>query len=562
VKTLLNENRFFGPPGTGKTTRLATVAIPAAVEKYGADNIVVTSFTRAAAREIAGRGIAVEEHGVGTLHSLCYRGLGFPELTAKHMKEWNQLHPHWSIVGTKVSSLDEGGNIDLERSDSTGDKLMTMLSIERSKMTNPNKWYPRLKEFSDQWKYFKYDNNLMDFTDLIEKAIEEKMAPPQDSKIMFVDEAQDMTPLQFKLIRMWGESMDRYILVGDDDQTIYSFTGASPEAFLGLPIPEKNKKVLGQSYRVPRAILERSLRLIQQVKIREKKTYKPRIDKDGNVVEGRVRTLPETFKHPAIIERDIEAMLEQGKTCMVLTSCAYMLTAVRNALLRKKIPFGNEYRPTRGDWNPLASGGRKRVNPRDLVYTFLSTGIDGDFWNVPHFLMWVKHISVNENGIIYKQGNKVLSKLQKMVEANEKGLHSCREVIKMVLTEKAAERALARDLEWFQDAVKPTKQKKIEYPIQIYNKYKDIKVLEKKPPVTIGTIHSVKGGQADVVYLYPDISLAAEKERQNFGAPVEDALKRLFYVGMTRAKEELVIMDSEFKRRRFLNNEPVYRVEF
>ena len=542
---------MFGPPGTGKTTRLATVTIPKAVHKYGAGSIVVTSFTRAAAREIAGRGIAVDEHGVGTLHSLCYRGLGFPELTAKHINDWNSSVPlRLRILGSKISNLDEGGGIESEYGNSEGDKLMAELNIARSKLTDPSKWSPKLKKFSERWKYFKYDKNLMDFTDLIETAIDQRLAPPQNAKVMFVDEAQDMTPLQFKLIRMWGSQMEMYMLVGDDDQTIYSFTGASPEAFLSVPIPEKNKMVLGQSYRVPEAVLTRSLRLIKQVKIREKKTYLPRKDKNGKTVEGKVRNLPESFNDPIALIRDVETMLDKGKTCMILTSCAYMLTTIRKELRANKIPFGNEYRPTRGDWNPLASGGDKRLTPRDLVYTFLSTGIDGKFWNVPHFLRWAKNISVNENGLIYKQGNKVLKKLQKMVEANEKGLHSCREVIGMVLTETAIERALARDLTWFQETLKSTRQDHVIYPIEVYDKYKNIKVLEKKPPVTIGTIHSVKGGQADVVYLYPDISIAAEDERQTFGTPAEDALKRLFYVGMTRAREELVIMEPKFKRRR------------
>ncbi|HUX78338.1 MAG TPA: ATP-binding domain-containing protein, partial [Alphaproteobacteria bacterium] len=71
----------------------------------------------------------------------------------------------------------------------------------------------------------------------------------------------------------------------------------------------------------------------------------------------------------------------------------------------------------------------------------------------------------------------------------------------------------------------------------------------KPPPITIGTIHSVKGGEADVVYLYPDISVAAATERMiGAGQESEDSLLRLFYVGMTRAYEELVLMSPVLKR--------------
>lgn len=555
------EYRLFGPPGTGKTTRLAETSIPKAIERYGSDRVVVTSFTRAAAREIAGRGIAVDGPGVGTLHSLCYRGLGFPELTVKHIKEWNADNRRYAILGAKVSSLDEGGGVDTEGAEnSPGDKLLAQLNILRSKMVDPDKWPEDVKRFNDLWKMFKYSNNLLDFTDLIEETIAQKLPPPQGGKMMFVDEAQDLTPLQLKLVRMWGAGMKQYMLVGDDDQTIYSFTGASPDAFLKPPIDDSQKMILNQSYRVPRSVLERAMRLIKQVRFREKKEYQPRRDKHtGNIVEGSVSDYPENYTSPFMLLDAIENRIDAGKSCMVLTSCAYMLTDIRKQLISRRIPFGNEYRTTRGDWNPLAKGGGSRMTPRDLLYAFLTKGIDGDFWNVPTFLMWAKNLSVGETGLIYNQGNKVIQKLTKMVEKNAKGLHSCREVLGLVLTEKAIERAMQRDLKWFQETVKPKKQNPLSYPIEIYNKYKDIKVLERNPLVTIGTIHSVKGGQADVVFLYPDISVAAEDERQ-LTADGEDSLRRLFYVGMTRAKEELIVMSPKTKRRR--GGTPVFYMEF
>ncbi len=67
--------------GTGKTTRLAKVTIPKAVDKYSTDGVAVTSFTRAAAKKIGSRGILIDDGCVGTLHSLCFRALGFPTLT-------------------------------------------------------------------------------------------------------------------------------------------------------------------------------------------------------------------------------------------------------------------------------------------------------------------------------------------------------------------------------------------------------------------------------------------------------------------------------------------------
>ena len=67
-----------------------------------------------------------------------------------------------------------------------------------------------------------------------------------------------------------------------------------------------------------------------------------------------------------------------------------------------------------------------------------------------------------------------------------------------------------------------------------------IEALRQRPQVIIGTIHNVKGGEADVVYLFPDLSRAADLEWFK-GGEFRDSVIRQFYVGMTRAKQKLII---------------------
>jgi superfamily I DNA/RNA helicase len=64
------------------------------------------------------------------------------------------------------------------------------------------------------------------------------------------------------------------------------------------------------------------------------------------------------------------------------------------------------------------------------------------------------------------------------------------------------------------------------------------------PRVIVGTIHSVKGGEAEVVYLFPDLSPTGEVAYQRPG-PQRDSVIRLFYVGMTRARQTLYICRQE-----------------
>ena len=78
-----NEYRVFGPPGTGKTTYLAR-QIKRARQTYGGENVFVTSFTRAAAIEIASRdGVGLPKAFLGPLHPIFLRALGPPGIPKK-----------------------------------------------------------------------------------------------------------------------------------------------------------------------------------------------------------------------------------------------------------------------------------------------------------------------------------------------------------------------------------------------------------------------------------------------------------------------------------------------
>ncbi len=88
-------------------------------------------------------------------------------------------------------------------------------------------------------------------------------------------------------------------------------------------------------------------------------------------------------------------------------------------------------------------------------------------------------------------------------------------------------------LRWLEENSLESIKDRLSYPIRVFRKH-GMTGLQTRPNVVVGTIHSVKGGEADYVYLCPDIST---KQREGD----YDALVRMFYVGLTRAREVLEI---------------------
>jgi superfamily I DNA/RNA helicase len=497
---------------------------------------MVASFTRAAATEIAGRGITVIENQVGTLHSLCFHALGCPELVAGRIKEWNEAHPKDKLEFEPSDTGCIAGDEPLAKENNGMQRYLDM-QVYRAKLKPYRTWPPDVRGFKKRWDAFKEDLGLMDFTDLIETATRECPLAPGNPSVMFLDEAQDFSPLQFKLVRSWGQGMDWFVLVGDDDQLLYSFAGCTPETFFNPPVPDDQKTVLSQSYRVPKLVHDCAQDIIGRVKNREPKQYAPRME-NGETVRGEVWRMAEddSSKMPV---RAVELALmlnRQGKTCMFLASCAYMLNNLKKELRARGIPFHNPYRLTQGDWNPLTVG--RGISTAEVIASFMDRGEDGPYWDVLQLLGWAPYIKAGQGGLVHGQGKKVLAVLKTAVKEAAQGLHTTREVLAQVLSEEAIAPALARDLTWFKEHLLKQRRDRAGYPLKIMEAY-GVEALRREPGVIIGTIHSVKGGQADVVFLFPDLPPSVDYLGSQ---SAREAAYRQFYVGITRAREALFLM--------------------
>jgi DNA helicase II / ATP-dependent DNA helicase PcrA len=501
--------------------------------------VLVTSFSRAAAAELAGRDLPIAADRVGTLHSHCWHALGGPQIAEANVEDWNKEHPPLAISPQKRQGRLDGEEAadDGEDGSKAGDGLLEQLNRFRGMMLPKRAWPKTLLAFDEAWTQYKQDNGLLDFTDLIEQCARDVSIAPNNPAVIFADEAQDLNRMQLSLVRKWGEHASYFIVAGDDDQTIYSFTGATPEAFLDPDIPDDHKIVLKKSYRVPRAVHRMAEDLIRQVTRRQAKEYLPR-DADGLVY--RFTGKADTYKH---IEGNVlceaEKHLAQGKTVMFLAACSYHLRPVIAILRKEGIPFHNPYRRSNGFWNPLRIGRRASSASRVLSLLVAHPVFGGGErpWTNGDLAQWAEVLKVD--GIL-RRG--VKTKLRTADLAQAAGMDRLVEIFEPAALESLMT-AMDGDhlvlLDWWRTRVTTDVADRVKYPVDIAARRGPQAVLD-PPKVVVGTIHSVKGGQADVVFLFPDLSQAGDAQ-YGHGGTERDAVIRQFYVGATRAREELYI---------------------
>ena len=565
-------NFLFGPPGCGKTTQLSRI-IKELLNKYEVNQIMISSFSKTAVAEILSRNFSKEElydlkkqdtRSLGTLHSICYHAnYDTPPIiieTGKYIKDFCQQ------TGYIIAGGDE------EETYSKSDKAYNDYMFCRNRKIPREKWNSDTLIFAKKWEDYKTATGGIDFTDLIEDAYDLPLPWPC-IKAMVIDEAQDLTPLEVDLVYKWAKNMELAWFALDDDQTILSFKGSSANHLLELE--RDHTEILTQSYRVPKKVYDKAVQFIKNVSKRQEKIYLPRN------FEGTVEYSDLTFRNvPAIIDR-VENELKENNSVMILASCSYMLDEFIREMKNRGIPFGNLYRKNRYDWNPLYySKGRKPFSKR--LYDFLNLHIEGesdtddvilDFESIINDVKPVEKIVDNADDFFtiedYKKENEEneikglkywwaweaynflgmtsgilqrgwLKKLKDM-DGNKKIDYSW--LLQAIESFDTTDKLFNLDVKFLITHLKKQFQtNNVEYVLKILGSYENKKILVEKPPVTIGTIVSVKGSEADVVFLSPDISPAGYRAFKGENIEEQDTIYRTFYVAMTRACKKLILL--------------------
>ena len=479
-----------GPPGTGKTHRLMEY-LDKELKTTDPKNILYLAFSRAAVRAAKER--APESVRVCTMHSLGSQELKID--TSKNLlqnEKWKGFKNYSKICAdlsfeTQIndSGFPQYKNSHMKVIEYARNKKLSLQdsAVELDLHFSVDLWLTE-QIYQDLITY-KDHTGMVEYSDMISKFVEEDKCPPLHA--VFLDEAQDLSPLQWDMFFYIEKRAQRSYIAGDDDQTIYTFQGADPSIFINLKGTEDPQI---KSRRVPKKIHELAESIFPYMSQRLDKKWEPR------EAEGEVHTDTDFY----------ELDFSRG-TWFVLTRTNKMLQPLKDHLYNLNIRFD--------------------AKQHDLLSEDMLTA----------YRSWVRlnkgaSIDTKEAENLYKfftvKGGQVARGF-----ASGKTLQGLNSV---TLEELRAEHGLLVTGDWellnFPDASK-------EY-IRTILKSED---LMKDARIKLSTIHGVKGEEAENVVLFTDL------ERIIYDSALKDSdpEHRTFFVGITRAKEKIFITNQGYE---------------
>lgn len=538
------EWRVVGCPGTGKTTwlcRQAEAAL-ASISRRSFDafeapgGILFSSLTKAAAGELHSRGIKVAKEQIGTLHSHAWRSLGSPPLCvdSKGVEDWNASCDVRHRLTLDAKDSPDKSTDRASKGEAGGDRLLEEYKSLRSRLIDRSLWPIRVQEFADPYESWKRISGLRDFSDVIHDAWAMVDSAPGGPSVIFVDEAQDHDRSELRLVRKWAEhhSCERLVVVGDPDQAIFEWRGAEPEAFYDVDLPSERCRTLSKSYRVPEAVHAEAMRMIRRCKSRVDVAYEPRDGGPGAVL----RWDYELFSG-AWAEQMVRRVLAHAgdRTSMFLAPCDYQLRPVIETLKKMGVAFWNPLSRDRSGFNPLHPSTGESTAWRVLNFVRPSPEVFGErarVWTPAELWSWVEIVHAD----FLPHGNKVKIK----AAAHERDQQPMTvEQLQEAFGGELPPEVQDLNLDWLLERTLAAKSKMVMYVLRIV-KRDGWAALMNKPKVIVGTIHSCKGGESDVVAVCPDMSYNGFVQFQAGGRGHDETIRQ-FYVAMTRAKEDLIL---------------------
>jgi len=491
--------KIFGSPGTGKTTTLLKLLEEKISEGFKPEKIGFVSFTRRAVREARSRVIKkfnLSEDDLEyfrTIHSLCYRTLNINSgqvFKGERVKEFSEL------ARIEMSGVSEEDNSGLAVGSKKGDLLLFCDEVSRSSERSLKEIWKELEcdhtweeqeYFSKVLINFKKSKNLLDFTDMLDVFIKEETIPQLD--ILFVDEAQDLTTKQWRVIEKLNQHCKFRYIAGDDDQAIYRWAGADVKKFLNI---KGNVEVLPISYRLPKTIHKLACDISHKISLRQVKKWTSREDQ-GSITD---------------ISSIEDVDMSDGEW-LILARSGYQLFKAESYCKRMGWFYEKGYHEFKTNKFVIAIRSWIKLNRGETI----------SFDELKKLYQCIR----SKTGI--KRGFKKLEGIDQNVEFS---LQNLRDDVGLIAEGDWQEVIFGLDPEDI---------------LMFESLIKSGDIFKNKARIRLSTIHGIKGGESDNVVVISDISYKTWKK---FNIEPDDE-HRVFYVAVTRAKKNLFLLQPETK---------------
>ena len=567
-------------PGSGKTA-VITGRIRYLIEqcKVPPEQILVITFTKAAAGEMRlrfqsmmeGRRLPVQ---FGTFHAVFFSILKH----AYHYRSDQIISPEWKYAFLR--EILSGYHLREDEEQELMENLLGEISVVKNEQLDLAHYYAKCcgsSQFRDIYQAYDRklrENRMIDFDDmltltyeLLTKRPDHLKAWQQKFQYLLVDEVQDMNRLQYEILRLLAAPQNRLFLVGDDDQSIYQFRGARPELMRRFVSDYADAKqlYLEENYRCGSKIVQVSQNLIAHNKDRFEKRIIAARAVTGTVI---LKEYPSTLKeNQAILAKIRERQAAGVPLCNIAVlfrtnrQSGYLLEKFMEAGIpfyaKERIPLVYDHWIAKDVlcYLRLAAGSRDRglflqIMNRPLRYlgrdVLDEPQVDLDSWEAVYEEQpWIARRIAQ-----LAEDLQVMSHMGPFAAMNyvRKGIGYEEFVIDFAREHGQNERELVDVLDELQQSAVGFQslvqwQAHVEeYRVRMQEEQK--KTDRSREGVQILTLHGAKGLEFDTVFLPQLIEGLLPYKKAVLDADMEEE-RRLFYVGMTRAKEQLVITHSK-----------------